>query len=360
MKSLTDCQAKLLNQYWCHTHELITSEEILHYSFTLLSEGNVSLGEAHLGFVVDSYSTKGDGESGTVQRPVKGHQGGFLVMQVTVKQVEDVPDGLRDPPGLREVASVVSEVPEAATPKVALLPPTPVAAALEVPSQMDKAKDAQVGEIVRVHFRGSEESARYEEYLKECDRMRLLWYPEACHSGGARGVPPDTERIQLATEVPKAVAPSVPVAAVPEKPVVASCVPVASTAPEEVTEAAVPVVPVVSEALPKVPAVAPTSSLATVVPEAPAMPEVTEAAVPEVPATACTAPEVTKPAVPVIPVVAAVEGAVEFAEFERIFLTVVHAQEMPLCKALRLMANGDPDTSWSWMKAHLGCLGAFP
>ena len=195
--------------------------------------------------------------------------------------------------------------------------------------------------------------------------MTLLWYPEAFHSGGARGVPPDTERIQLATEVPKAVAPSVPVAhavpeaAVPEKPVVASYVPVASTAPEEVTEPAVPMVPVVSEALPKVP-VAPTSSLATVVPEAPAMPEVTEAAVPEVPAMACTAPEVTKPAVPVIPVVVAVEGAVEFAEFEQIFLTVVDAQEMPLCKALRFMANGDPDTSWSWMKAHLGCLGAFP
>ena len=113
----------------------------------------------------------------------------------------------------------------------------------------------------------------------------------------------------------------VPAAVVPEAPVVPD---------------SDPVVTVVSEALPKVP-VAPTSLLvpAAVVPEAPAAPDSD-------------------------PVGAEVESAVKFADFEKIFLTVEAAEEMPLHKALRCMASGNPDTSWSWMKAQLGCLGAFP
>ena len=476
---MTDSQAKLLNQYWCHAHELITTKEILHYSFTLLTEGNVSLGVAQLVFVVDSYSAEGDGESGTVDRPVSGQRGGFLVMQVTVKKVEDGPDGLSEPPGLREVAHVVPQVPEAAVPKVALpkvpddselpspkpLPlvlqsdctvaqsknPPPVPVAPNVPVvPVAAAPEVQLtlAEYLRINY-FREDPALYTEFVKDCPWV--LQYPELATMGPevAAPVPEVTEaavpEVPVVVQppsvpvpepaVPEVIEPAVPevhdkVGALPNSKDIPECTPMHSedtsaesadrvpgvpTAPE-VTEPAVqevPVVTVVSEALPKGHPDQLASQMdqaksaqakpgfemtemgllseqlafmkylkahtehaevvpAAVVPEAPVVPDsdpvvtVVSEALPKVPV-APTSPLVPTAVVPEAPappdsdpVGAVVESAVKFADFEKIFLTVEAAEEMPLHKALRCMANGNPDTSWSWMKAQLGCLGAFP
>ena len=368
---MIDCQAVQLNQYWCHAHELITKEDILNYSFHLLSEENIVLGFAQLGFMVAAYSELGDGESGTVERPVKmdGQEGGLLVIQVTVKKVEDMPDGLSESQDF-----TVSGVPVVLKDVVPNVPVVPCAGDVNgVPDKLTPACYNMEDGFVEMNLVGQ--------------GTREFGVNEVCQP-----------------MLPEAVVPKVPVEpAVPVEPEArVSSVPVEPAAPVE-PEAVVPkvlvepAVPVQPEAVvPKVPVepAVPVDPQAWVpkVPVEPAVPVDPQAWVPKVPvepavpvepeARVSSVPvEPAEPAVPVVPeaadpvvlpklppedvnpnvsVVAVCGDRVKFADLERIFLTVAAAEEMTLLRAQRQMAVGDPNQSLRWMKAPLGCLGASP